>query len=323
MDMPKLTETFLTERKGIDLVSTVAREMRCIWRETPIGDIGIDGQIELFLPTGEATSFVIAAQVKCGVSYFDWKGDTTYFRPEPKHIEYWRAFPLPVLLILVDPSNNVGYWADARRYLRSPEAQTAKTIPVSRFQRFEASQSGEIFGGCGPSPKPLLDTEVLAKAMLVRDHPNGGCPLNFAEMFLTGLVDIGFQLFFSMSLVQDIIETKHEFIDWEFGWGIGYDEYVFIESYIHMLVEQKLVHLDYTSYLNVWEDREMVPTFIVPLTHRGREVIEHLTNRATSLGFDYSSVASERLIRLIQPSLGYERFRAVYAFVQSAKEKGL
>ena len=100
-------------------------------RETIDADVGIDGQVEHVDDEGNCTGHVIAVQVKAGPSYLS-KGDeeTIHFYPEEKHRNYWRDFPVPVILAIVDTESQTTYWTDARRYLRSPLTSSEKAIRI-------------------------------------------------------------------------------------------------------------------------------------------------------------------------------------------------
>lgn len=322
MSGPKLLETFFTERAGINAVASMANRMHCAWRETTHGDVGIDGQLELFMDTGEATNFIVFAQVKSGGSYFDWKDGVTLFRPDQRHRDYWRACPLPVLLLLHDPASGLVFWQDARRYLRSPEGEHSKSIPVPANQVFSPEQRRHIFMSCGPEPKALQATVDLADYFIRNRHPDAGFPVSFADLYLLGVVDVGFQLFFSMSLVMDVVEFNIAHAQSEFGWGLGELEYRFLDSYVRCLVEQRLVNLDFTAYLNTWADREMVPTFIVPFTDRGRELLRRLQTAALqAIGEAGQSVVRERLVRLSEIGMDIDRFVAVAEFQRIHSER--
>ena len=64
MTLPKVSETHFTERLGVCAVERKLIEMRCIWRDTPNTDIGIDGQIEFVDSNGFSTGHLLAAQIK-------------------------------------------------------------------------------------------------------------------------------------------------------------------------------------------------------------------------------------------------------------------
>ena len=103
MDGPRVPERDFTERYGVLAVDRAALDARCIWRETPLRDVGIDGQIEHVLPSGVVSGRMIAVQVKSGTSFFSRAdGHSVPFTPELKHRAYWARHPLPVIIVLHD-----------------------------------------------------------------------------------------------------------------------------------------------------------------------------------------------------------------------------
>jgi len=127
--MPSADETklppLITERAGVSLVSyLVATELKWIFREQPTSDLGVDGQIEILEPPAHRTGKLLGVQIKAGSSYFKTTtADGFVYNASAKHIEYWRWYFLPVILVLVDLDNKLCYWAPV----------TAETIrPSSR-----------------------------------------------------------------------------------------------------------------------------------------------------------------------------------------------
>lgn len=114
--------------------SAVTTDLDWIFREQPIADYGIDAHIEIV--DGDSVSGrLIALQIKSGSSYFS-RATTGgwWFTPEQSHINYWLAHSLPVVVVLVNPSNGTCYWESVTpqklvrtstgpRKLRVPENQ--------------------------------------------------------------------------------------------------------------------------------------------------------------------------------------------------------
>lgn len=46
MDFPKYQTISTTERLGVNAVAEAVAKLGLIWRETPMANVGIDGQIE-------------------------------------------------------------------------------------------------------------------------------------------------------------------------------------------------------------------------------------------------------------------------------------
>lgn len=88
----QLPANFQQERAGILAVTLELNRLGLIWRETPIADVGIDGQIEFADDAGRLTGRLVAAQIKSGESYFQDGGDEWGFIPHDKHRFYWERF---------------------------------------------------------------------------------------------------------------------------------------------------------------------------------------------------------------------------------------
>ena len=88
------------ERKGVNHLASAISDLGLIWRETPSSDVGIDGQIEFVDADGLATGLIVAVQVKSGSSYLRGDEHSILYRPSGKHANYWREFPVPVLLAI-------------------------------------------------------------------------------------------------------------------------------------------------------------------------------------------------------------------------------
>jgi hypothetical protein len=93
-ELPSVPATSFTERSGINAVASIVNDVRCIWRETPLRDVGIDGQVEYVTPAGAATGRLVLVQVKSGASYFESAtAESVPFSPKPKHRGYWEGAP--------------------------------------------------------------------------------------------------------------------------------------------------------------------------------------------------------------------------------------
>lgn len=105
----------MIDRTGISEVSKLISQMGLIFREQPVGDYGIDGQIEIF--DGEyANGKLIAVQVKSGKSYFnEIRNSNIIYRGEKKHYDYWINHSLPVILVLYNPEEDKCYWEEVNR----------------------------------------------------------------------------------------------------------------------------------------------------------------------------------------------------------------
>jgi hypothetical protein len=104
-----------TSTGGEAIASTIVNlDMAWIYRpqNLPGTDYGVDAHIEVTDDEGVETGRQVAAQVKAGESHFREETDAGFIhRPSERHEKYWRAYALPVILILVDEKTRVAYWA--------------------------------------------------------------------------------------------------------------------------------------------------------------------------------------------------------------------
>jgi hypothetical protein len=275
MTLPKVSETHFTERLGVCAVERKLIEMRCIWRDTPNTDIGIDGQIEFVDSNGFSTGHLLAAQIKSGLSYFkDGDENTIFYYPSQAHRNYWVNFPIPVILILYNPNDDAAYWVDARRYLRSPATISEKAIKVPRTNILNASKREELIACFGSLGDQLLEAEEIIVEFAKNRFPSPSFNISYLELFGFGLTDICRKLFFSSNLFMTIAEERA--FNNGIGVSLGYYEYDFLYKYIQFLINQNLIYYDFSDFLIDWEDRRLVPIFLCPLSPRGQEVVNKL-----------------------------------------------
>jgi Domain of unknown function (DUF4365) len=124
----------------------VSEELGWIFRDQTRKDYGIDALIELAHDDRRVTGRMIAAQIKCGKSWFaeptaDGSGWT--YRGELRHLNYWLGHSLPVILVLCDPETDECYFthvAEARVH------RTAKgwSIDIPRSQTLDAAARKQL-----------------------------------------------------------------------------------------------------------------------------------------------------------------------------------
>ncbi len=114
-DLPQYDDEGYLGDKGVRMVDQIiSEELRWIFRDLRKADLGVDAQIELVNPEKRGTGRLIAAQIKCGESFFAEPTDAGFvFRGKSKHLRYWVEHSLPVLVIICDPSSGECYWQEA------------------------------------------------------------------------------------------------------------------------------------------------------------------------------------------------------------------
>lgn len=277
--LPKVGDNSFTEREGVLAVASITNRARLLWREVLMHDVGIDGQIEEVSPSGSATGRLVLVQVKSGPSY--WKSATeahVTFRPSERHINYWSRAPLPVILVLHDEASQRTVWADARSQLRAGKQEIV--IPIA--QRFAESSLHQIFSNHGPAPSPTSPDHVI-REMLSNTTGNPSFPLDYLDIFTLGAFQHQRSLLISMSLIwtagQGILGLTAPGV----GWSLGPDDYEFVLGYVTYLSARDLVRIDYDSFMEMWDELQVVPDVVAPLTPRGRAVLARIRSLDDSL----------------------------------------
>jgi hypothetical protein len=272
---PSVGDNFQSERAGVDAVASFATSRGMIWRENIIKDVGIDGQIEYVTPQGLATGRLVALQVKSGPSYFEHDhGDRWRFYPAQKHLLYWERFPIPVILALHDPTTGQLAWIDVRQELRRPD-RTQTGVDIPKGNNLSTAPREEIFTTAGVNAEEFVDDlEEVLKFMASKTAADAAFPVSYIELFSQGLTNIVRSLYFGMDLASTIAEVNLAGSNSEFGLGIGQAEHEFLFDYIKFLVSQDLAAVDFGDCLIDWQDRQMHPHFVAPLTSRGRKLVE-------------------------------------------------
>lgn len=125
--MPSTVEI---EHLGVAAVKKLCHQSGWFFREQPNPDEGIDAQIEAS-EGGRPSGKLLGVQIKSGPSYFrqpiagGWR-----YRIEPRHLEYWRSYSLPVVLVLYDPLGDKAYWQAILSQHLTETAKGAHTIDV-------------------------------------------------------------------------------------------------------------------------------------------------------------------------------------------------
>lgn len=298
---PRLPANLQQERAGVLAVATELNRLGLVWRETPMADVGIDGQIELTDDEGRPTGRLVAAQIKSGDSYFRDGEDEWRFTPQEKHRLYWERFPLPVLLFLHSAAEGT-YWVDVRQALRSPERARFSYVGIPKRNRLEDATREEFLSSVGASGEPFLPIAEALRIMAEVQSPSASLPLSYLDLFANGLTNITRSVYYGMDLVMEVAETL---VEEDTPLGIGEREHNFLFEYVQFLVEQQVADVDISDCLIDWVDRGMHPTFIAALTSRGREIVrlihewqDQLTSEGR-LGIpDGLSIAQETFIRM-------------------------
>ncbi|WP_218066108.1 DUF4365 domain-containing protein [Escherichia coli] len=273
MNFPKYHQTNSQERLGVNAVAEAIAKIGQIWRETPMADVGIDGQIEYVSPEGFATGRMIAVQIKSGPSFFkESKGDWVFY-PEEKHRFYWERFPLPVLIIIHNPETNLSYWQDARQVLRVAKSTDAKGIIIPKSNVLQSTGAQTLFKGFAVIDQDFMSVEEVLNYLIKAKSNNASFPVSYFNLFCSGLTNICRSLYFGMDVAITVAEVELHNQNSPFGVGMGDSEHNFLFEYIKFIVYQHIADVDFSDCMIDWYDRAMQPSFMAPLTSRGKELV--------------------------------------------------
>lgn len=292
--LPLVNDAAFTEREGVIHVAMEVNRARCVWRETVSLDVGIDGQIEYVNELGQATGRMVFVQVKSGASYFEGATSTQVpYHPREKHKNYWERSALPVILILHNEATRETYWVDARDALRKGESP----IKVPKGNVFQARSLRSVLSSVGPLPEVPLPMSSLANATIGRKSPSSSLPLDFLDLFLHGLMNLGNSVYFGMDLVTDLARAMLVYRESQLGLALGGPEYDFLRDYVLFLIAQDLARVDFDEFNREW-DRGLVGRFMAPLSLRGREFCRFLSESDESQGI---RAVQDKAFRGIEP----------------------
>jgi len=113
------------EWKGLDQISLIVHEMKCIFRETSKDDFGIDGEIEVVVPKPSGEGFetnggIVKVQAKSGESYIKQDSETSFSTPvKEDDLKLWYSSTYPVLFIVYHPKDDKLYWREVQSYVKN------------------------------------------------------------------------------------------------------------------------------------------------------------------------------------------------------------
>ena len=194
---PRASRAVVTGEPGIAIVTQrFLRDLGWLVRRTHLeNDFGIDAHVDLVEPSGDVTGRQFAIQVKCGDSYFrDATEAAIPCHGELRHLNYCLNYPLPVLILLVEPASGRIFWARlALEQTRRTSGGWSMDIPKSHELTTKSAQ--ELSAIAGPAVDHTEALEVYWKQneflgqferVLVgvsRDEVEAGNVEAFAQMF--------------------------------------------------------------------------------------------------------------------------------------------
>jgi hypothetical protein len=274
MLLPKYNQTNSQERLGVNAVAELLVKLGQIWRETPMADVGIDGQVEYVNPEGYATGRMIALQIKSGPSFFKKKDDSWVFYPEKKHQFYWEHFPIPVFIVIHNPETNISYWQNIRYALKTSKTDDSKGILIPKSNILQTVNPTTLFEEFAVTDQPYMSPEEIIDYLINTKNQNSLFPISYFNLFCGGLTNICRSIYFGIDIALTIAESNLESSDSEFGLYIGQEDHYFLFEFVKFLVNQHIADINFSDCMIDWYDRELQPSFIAPLTSRGREIVQ-------------------------------------------------
>lgn len=268
MKLPKPGNTCITERIGVNKVASILTEMGWIFRETSNSDTGIDGHVEELDENFNATGRIMAVQIKSGKSYLHNKVNGWKYYVDETHKNYWRIYPLPVMLLVHNPDDGNVYFVDAKYALNSIGEIT---IPKRNILCLEnKDEFMKTIGGCVST---YSDIDEVFNVMLKEQFKKTPHPVSYLELFVLGLTNLCHDLFYDVSILIKIVRTKSE----NHGVSLGDGFHDFLWGYIVYLVKENLAEINFHACLHDYENNNLQPRFIAPLTYRGRELSKYVS----------------------------------------------
>lgn len=315
--LPKHTSDSWKERIGVHKVGLLLTELGLIFRETSNSDVGIDGQIEYVNNAGEAIGKIAAVQIKSGDSYLhESKSDSEHwtFYPDEKHKYYWDKYPIPVILFVYSPSTEKAYFIDVRHYIK---INGFGNIKIPKENLLDATTKSKIFENVGNFDESFLEIKDVFNEMVRNQCKSPLFNLSYLDLYLQGITNIGRQIYFDISIAMDISECRSSSV------AVGNEEYEFLYEYIRFLINQNLAEIDFGECLIEWNDRKLVPRFLVSLTHRGKSLFEYINDVETEYSaiMPETALVQERLMQLAIDNYSYLRIEKAQKIQDTIRNK--
>ncbi|XRQ09245.1 DUF4365 domain-containing protein [Actinomadura welshii] len=131
---------------GVALIAQRVNEMGFLYHDRRV-DHGIDGEIELVGPGGEALNQVVMVQSKASNRAHAYETDDGFqWTADPADLDYWLSGNAPVIVVLSRPKTNEAWWFDVRAEFGDPRRRAERTVKINKnTQAFDASAASEIF----------------------------------------------------------------------------------------------------------------------------------------------------------------------------------
>lgn len=169
------------EWKGLDRISLVVHDMKCIFREITKDDFGLDGEIEVVAPKAdgkgyETTGGIIKVQAKSGESYIKQDAPDSFITPTQKSdLEGWYNSPYPVFFVVYHPKDDKLYYKEIKSYVRTTKGIFQAPLHI-RFNKstdeFTSEKYPQVSDASAVSPPRIAwdQREKLYSNLLLVKH---------------------------------------------------------------------------------------------------------------------------------------------------------
>jgi hypothetical protein len=161
--------------QGELFVGLIVSKMGHLWHPSARREIAVDGDIELFSETHEATSLFLSVQVKTRSGAGERR--PLCLQCDPEDIAYWREADRPVLVVLVDPDLDRAWFVCIQEYFSRSAASTNTLYFDPDVDRFDVSMSTYLFELAGSWRRPpranapgISSSIVTSRRVLQRFH---------------------------------------------------------------------------------------------------------------------------------------------------------
>lgn len=176
-------------------------------------------------------------------------------------------------------------------------------IKIPKSNILNKLNKNRIFETIGEFDEPFLEIKDVFGQLVSTQCDTSEFNISYLDLYLQGLTNMCTQLYFDIAIAMDIAGSRSPFI------GGGGKEYEFLYEYIKFIVNQNLAEVDFGNCLIEWNERQLVPRFLAPLTHRGKSLLEFIN--CIEAGYPTimpeTRLVQERLIELAFNTYSYDR----------------
>ncbi|HRP36314.1 MAG: hypothetical protein BGO87_07410 [Flavobacteriia bacterium 40-80] len=146
------------ERIGVNAIERIViEELKWIFREQALVDVGIDALIEIIKEQNPSGKF-IASQIKSGKGNFHEKEKSWTYYTSDIHYNYWLNTNLPVILIAYIPEESSAYWIsiESQNFIRNKRQWR---IDIPKKQKLNIHSQKRLLALVEDSPIEIVDQE--------------------------------------------------------------------------------------------------------------------------------------------------------------------